>query len=174
MVDLHQDINSVSSFSKCLNEKSNKYKSSLLSFNLYQSLNIALPSMKFSIKEFATCKTSIYVLMEIYLQWSKRLDLTEVYNTMFEAVFMMAPPIFMGSSHSFISFLTGFSNLAERYMGYKEIRKAKEGRRWFASYCTKGRCQNPKIESWFYDRWHLASGQAMNTDNEHLWFFSST
>ena len=39
--------------------------------------------------------------------------------------------------YSFVSFLTGFSNLAERYMGYKEIRKAKEGRRWF-SYCTKG------------------------------------
>ena len=63
----------------------------------------------------------------------------EVYNNMFEAVFMMAPPIFMGGSHDFVySFLTGFSNLAERYMGYKEIRKAKDERRWFASYCTKG------------------------------------
>ena len=33
------------------------------------------------------------------------------------------------------------------------------------------RCQNPNFESWFKDWRHLASGWAMNTDNEYLWFF---
>ena len=37
----------------------------------YQSLNRALPSRKCSIKTPAKCKTSVYVLTEICLQWSK-------------------------------------------------------------------------------------------------------
>ena len=49
------------------NEKSNKYKPYLL------SLNRVLPSSKRSIKAPTKCKTSVYVLMEICLQWSKRL-----------------------------------------------------------------------------------------------------
>ena len=39
----------------------------------YQSLNRALPSRKCSIKAPAKCETSVYVLTEICLQWSKRL-----------------------------------------------------------------------------------------------------
>ena len=38
-----------------------------------KSLNGALPSSKFSIKAPAKCKTSVYVLMEIRHQRSKRL-----------------------------------------------------------------------------------------------------
>ena len=41
---------------------------------VYQCLNGAIPSMKCSIKAPPKCKTSIYVLTEICLQWSKRLS----------------------------------------------------------------------------------------------------
>ena len=51
-----------------LNERSNKIQ--LLAFELtYQSLNGST-----SVMEPAKCKTSIYVLMEICLQYTKRLD----------------------------------------------------------------------------------------------------
>ena len=49
------------------NEKSNKYKSSLLELT-YQSLNGALPSRKYSMNAPAKCQTSIYVMTEICLQ----------------------------------------------------------------------------------------------------------
>ena len=39
----------------------------------YQNINGALPSSKCSIKAPAKCKTSVYVLLEICLQWSKPL-----------------------------------------------------------------------------------------------------
>ena len=55
------------------NEKSNKYNSFELT---YQSLNGTLPSRKFSIlRHLINAKPlfNVYFLMEIYLQWSKRL-----------------------------------------------------------------------------------------------------
>ena len=46
------------------NEKSNKYKSSLLNYLTYQRLNGELPSRKCSIKAPAKCKSFSYVLTE--------------------------------------------------------------------------------------------------------------
>ena len=44
----------------------------LFSFGLmYQCLNSALPSRKYSIKTSVKCKSSVHVLTEIFLQWSK-------------------------------------------------------------------------------------------------------
>lgn len=56
------------------------------------------------------------------------------YNDFVDAVFLMAPPVFMG--HSKAGIFTGFADLAEQYMGYKEIRKAKEGKRRMLASCT--------------------------------------
>ena len=33
------------------------------------------------------------------------------------------------------------------------------------------RCQSPKYENGFKYLWHLASGRAMNTNDENVWFF---
>ena len=41
---------------------------------------------------------------------------------------------------------------------------------WYFSN-TSWRCQNPKYENGFKHLWHLASGWAMNTNDENLWFF---
>ena len=57
MEDLRQEINRVSSFSRCLNG----------TFP-YQSLNGALPSRKCCIKASTKCKISVYVLTAICLQ----------------------------------------------------------------------------------------------------------
>ena len=40
---------------------------------------------------------------------------------MLDGIFMMAPPVFMGNSR--IGFWSGFAGIAEKLMGYKEIRK---------------------------------------------------
>jgi len=61
------------------------------------------------------------------------------YNDLFDAVFMMAPPIFMGNSR--ISFWSGFADIIENFMGYKEIRKARKERRWFAT-CKSWFCHS--------------------------------
>ena len=96
------------------------------------------------------------------------------YNDLFDAVFMMAPPIFMGnrygtvllqiskknfcffldnhhcnvvnvlliiSFYSRISFWSGFADIIENFMGYKEIRKARKERRWFAT-CKSWFCHS--------------------------------
>ena len=64
MADLHQDKNRISSFSRC--------QIQIFSSDLtYQSFNRALPLRKCFIKAPAICKTSVYVLTEICLQWSK-------------------------------------------------------------------------------------------------------
>ena len=45
------------------------------------------------------------------------------YNDRFDALFLMAPPLFMRNSRSRI--LTGIANLAEDVWGYYEIRRPK-------------------------------------------------
>lgn len=58
------------------------------------------------------------------------------YNDLLDAVFLMAPPAFMGNSKA--SFLSKFAGLAESYIGYKELRKAKTKRNWMA----RTKCSN--------------------------------
>ena len=55
------------------------------------------------------------------------------YNDLFDALFLMAPPVFMGRSRA--SLFTGIADLTAKYMGYREIRKPRP-RPWWIN------CQN--------------------------------
>ena len=68
----------------------------------YQSLNRALPSRKCSIKTSAKCKTSVFVLLEIWLQWSEWLGPYFVVIIHYSGIFENLNNFFFGSDSSLL------------------------------------------------------------------------
>ena len=61
------------------------------------------------------------------------------YNDLFDAVFLLAPPVFMGNSRA--SYLTGLAEFAETLMGYREIRTRISRPWWVKMGCQMAFCQ---------------------------------